>query len=190
MEKLIDNPITQSIWKQTSDGNWKLFFNLNSDSGSNSENDNQIKTSLEGGFKKNLKMGSLVMSPKGIGRLIKLEDKVATIKFIKDDHDETYEESLISSEFPIYISVLQKDYTNWYRVLVPANGSIETLKKIIEELKIVDITTCNYILIHNGAEVKDEFFFDQIELFNYICSHFNQFHHDNLKSGSETVSVF
>jgi hypothetical protein len=164
MEKLIDNPITQSIWKQTSDGNWKLFFNLNSDSGSISENDNQIKNSLEGGVKKNLKMGSLVMSPKGIGRLIKLEDKVATIKFIKDDQDEIYEESLISSEFPIYISILQKDYTNWYRVLVPANGSIETLKKILEELKIVDITTCNYILIHNGAEVKDEFFFDQIDL--------------------------
>jgi hypothetical protein len=164
MEKMIDNPITQSIWKQTNDGNWKLFFNLNTDATSKVENETQLKLLMEGSAKKALKMGSLVMSPKGIGRLIKLDDEIATIKFLKDDLEETYEESQILSEFPIYLRILEKDFTNWYRFIVPANGNTETLKKIIEELKIVDITTSNYILIYNGTEIKEEFFFDQIDL--------------------------
>lgn len=164
MEKMIDNPITQSIWRQTSDGNWRLFFNLNSELPSKVENESKLKVLIEGSGKKTLKMGSLVMSPKGIGRLIKLDNKIATVKFLKDDQEDDFEESQVLSEFPIYIRILEKDYTNWYRVLIPANGSIENLKKIIEELKIVDVTTSNYILIHNGTELKDEFSFDQIDL--------------------------
>lgn len=164
MDKMIDNPITQSIWKQTNDGNWKLFFNVNHDIAAKVENESQLKNLMEASAKKTLKMGSLVMSPKGIGRLIKLENKIATIKFLKDDLEEVYEESQILAEFPIYIRILEKDFTNWYRLIVPANGNVEVLKKIIEELKIVDITTSNFILIYNGTEVKEEFSFDQIDL--------------------------
>jgi hypothetical protein len=157
-----NNEINQSIWKQTKDGHWKLYFNMNDDN--KIENNNQQMKFLFDPNRKNLKLGSLVMTPKGIGRLIKLENKISTIKFLKDEQEDNFEESLILSEFPIYIRVLDNDFSNWYRIMVPANGSIESLKKSIEELKIIDSNSTNYLLIYNGSEVKDELFYDQIEL--------------------------
>jgi hypothetical protein len=164
MQKSIENEIRPSIWKQTDEGEWKLYFNMNQESLQKFENENQLKAILDNSNKKSLKMGSLVMTPKGIGRLIKLDNKISTVKFMKDDVEDVFEESLILAEFPIYVRVLDKDFSNWYRLIVPANGSCEFLKKLIEELKIVDPNTSNYILIYNGLETKDEYFFDQMDL--------------------------
>jgi hypothetical protein len=157
--------LPKSIWKQTAEGDWKLFFNINSEISSQpQETDQQLKVLFDVRDKKALKMGSLVMTPSGIGRLIKLENKKGTVKFLKDDHESTFTEDLILSEFNIFLRVMEKDYSNWYRLTVPANGSVESLKKTIEEMKIVDVTTCNYMLIYNGLETKDENFFDQMDL--------------------------
>ena len=164
MQELKENEHLPSVWKQTEQGNWKLFFNLNEESIQKVENETQIKTLFDTANKKGLKMGSLVMTPKGIGRLIKLDNKIATIKFLKDDQEETFEEALILSEFSIFLRILDKDLSNWFRIMVPANGSVESLKKQIEELKIIDSNSSNYILIFNGSETKDEYFFDQMDL--------------------------
>jgi hypothetical protein len=104
------------------------------------------------------------MTPKGIGRFIGLENKIATIKFLRDDQEETFEESLVLAEFPIYLRILEKEISNWFRLMVPANGSVESLKKLIEDYKIIDSTNSNYIIIYNGSETKDELFFDQIDV--------------------------
>lgn len=159
-----ESEIKHSIWRQTEEGDWKLFFNLNQESGVKIENESQIKAIFDSANKKGVKMGSLVMTPKGIGRLIKLENKSATVKFMKEDKEETFEESSIMSEFPIYLRILDKDFSNWYRIQLPANGSIEVLKRLIEEIRLVDPNTSNYILIYNGMEIKEEFFFDQLDL--------------------------
>lgn len=163
MQKALEHEIVQSIWRQSEQGDWKLFFNMNQESVQKTETDMQLKTLFEA-TKRVLKMGSLVMTPKGIGRLIKLDNKLATVKFLKDDHEDVFEENLIMTDFPIYLRVLDKDFSNWYRLIVPANGSVESLKKLVEELKIIDPNATNYMLIYNGVEVKDEFFFDQINL--------------------------
>jgi hypothetical protein len=159
-----EREIQQSIWRQTEEGDWKLFFNLNQESGAKIENESQIKAIFDTANKKGVKMGSLVMTPKGIGRLIKLDNKLGTVKFMKEDKEETFEESLITPDFPIYLRILDKDFSNWYRLVVPANGSIENLKRLIEEIRLVDANSSNYILIYNGFEIKEEFFFDQLDL--------------------------
>ncbi len=158
--------LSQSIWKQSSDGEWRLFFNIKNDlldSLQSQQQSSQLKLLFDQN-RKQLKMGSLVMTPNGIGRLIKLDESVATVKFLKDELEENFEESEISQEFPIYLRVLDKDFSNWYRIMVPANGNMEVLKKIIEDLKIIDANTSNYSLIHNATELKDELFFDQLDL--------------------------
>ncbi len=159
-----ENEMRMSVWKQSEDGSWKLFFKVNEESHQRVESETQIKAVFDSANKKSLKMGFLVMTPKGIGRLSRLDNKIATIKFLKDDKEETFDESLILAEFPIYLRIMDKDTSNWFRLIVPANGSIESLKKQIEDLKIIDSTSSNYIMIHNGSETKDEFFFDQIDL--------------------------
>lgn len=161
----MSNNIKQSIWRQMPNGEWKLFFGIESNNKQLVSDSDTVKyeNSLS---KKTLKMGSLVMTSKGIGRLIKLEDKIGTVLFLKDESEDTFEEQLILSEFTIYIRVFDKDIGIWYRVQVPANGSTESLKKLVEDLKIVDIGNTNYILIYNGMEIKEDNFFDQIDLRN------------------------
>jgi hypothetical protein len=159
--------LKQSVWKQTTKGDWRLFFDTNQEKQTTTDSETLTKSINEINIRKALKMGSLVMTPKGIGRLIKLEDKIATIKFMKnEDEEDTFEESLISSDFPINLRVFDKEFSNWYRLIVPANGTIELLKKMIEDLKIVDNTTSNYFLVYDGSETKDEYFFDQMDMKN------------------------
>ena len=148
----VANKFKESIWQQTAEGDWKLFFDYNEESLGKLESDTQLRAILDNSSKKTMKMGSLVMTPKGIGRLIKLDNKNATVKFLKEDIEEIFEESLISNDFPIFLRILDRDFSNWYRLMVPANGNIEALKKIIEELKLIDINNSNYTLIYNGME--------------------------------------
>jgi len=162
MSKYHQNELKQSVWKQTEDGSWKLFFNLEEDSFSKDENDNVIKAIFESTNKKVSKMGSLVMTPKGIGRLIKLDNKLCTVRFLKEEREEIFNEYETLSEFPIYLRILERNLSNWYRLIVPANGSVETLKKLIDDLKIIDSNSSNYFLIYNGSEMKEEYFFDQL----------------------------
>jgi hypothetical protein len=168
-DELNNNQFTlkQSIWKQTQDGEWKLFFNTDAklDASEVSEipkYQNEINTNFLN--KKILKMGSLVMTPKGIGRLIRLEENISKIKFLKTDTEENFEISKISSEFFILIKVLEVTYSTWYRLSVPANGTIQQLKKLIEDLSIYDTNKSNYVLVYKGIELKDEYFFDQLDI--------------------------
>lgn len=158
--------LRQSIWKQNSAGDWKLFFNTDLILPSEEEIENENKFTFDSHFplKKKLIMGSLVMTPKGIGRMKKLDEKIATIKFLKTDTEETFEENMISPEFSIYLKILDKEFSSWYRLSVPANGTVEQLKKIIEELQIFDTNFSNYLLLYNGCELKDEYFFDQLDM--------------------------
>lgn len=164
MQEIRENDFKPSVWKQTENGDWKMFFSINEDSHVKAESETQIKTVFDSANKKMLKAGYLVMTPKGIGRLKRLDNKIATIKFLNDEHEETFEDSLILAEFPIFLRILDKDISNWYRLMVPANGSVESLKKQIEELKIIDSSNSNFIMIYNGSETKDDFFFDQMDL--------------------------
>ena len=163
--------LKQSIWRQTQDGDWKLFFNTDAKIDNPEENEGQTaipkfqnEINSNQGTKRVLKMGSLVMTPKGIGRLIRLDENISKVKFLKTDTEENFDVSKISSEFFIFIKVLEVTYSSWYRITVPANGTVEQLKKLIEHLNIYDTSKSNYVLVFNGMELKDEFFFDQLDI--------------------------
>ena len=156
----------QSIWRQTQEGDWKLFFNTDSKLDTKEESEQLTKFQNDSNYavKKQLKMGSLVMTPKGIGRLIRMDENISKVKFLKTDTEENFEVSQISSEFFIFIKVLELTYSSWYRLSVPANGTVEQLRKLIEDLSIYDTNQSNYVLVYNGMELKDEHFFDQLDM--------------------------
>lgn len=166
-ETYSDPNLKQSIWRQTNNGDWKLFFNTDIKLENPEDPEDQKKFQNDPNFsqKKVLKMGSLVMTPLGIGRLIRLDENISKIKFLKTDTEENFEISKISSDFFIYIKVLELTYSSWYRLNVPANGTVEMLKKMIEDLGIYDTNQSNYVLVFNGMELKDEYFFDQLEMY-------------------------
>ena len=65
--------ISPSIWQQNEKGDWKLYFNTDMELNTSSSNNiEQIKIKNNNISAKNLILGTLVITPKGIGRLIKM----------------------------------------------------------------------------------------------------------------------
>lgn len=59
--------------------------------------------------------------------------------------------------------MIGSDCNNWLKVFVPSNGSVEQLKKTLEENNVIDLSS-NFLLIHEGQEIRDDFFFDQMDM--------------------------
>lgn len=76
--------ISPSIWQQNEKGEWKLYFNSDleiNNSSSNNNNLEQVKIKKNNYLENNLILGTLVMTQKGIGRLIKNNEKIGIIRF-------------------------------------------------------------------------------------------------------------
>lgn len=159
-----------SIWKyvkETNDDDWKLFFNYSEKekikgSSKKGVNEHQVKLS-DFNSKKNLILGTLVMTPSGIGKLTKQDKNVSTVKLVKSNEEHNFEDNLIQIQFPVYIRILDKEFSNWHKVYVLANSNVDQLKKTLEEKKIVPKEK-SFTLVFNGLELKDEAFFDQLDL--------------------------
>jgi len=156
----------KSVWKQTQDDNlddWKLFFDCNpKDKAISTKNiDQQVKL-VNLNSKKNIILGSVVMTPSGIGRLIKQDKNICAVKLMKTNEEINFEDEEILVYFPVYIRILEKDFSNWHKISVPANGSVASIRKSLEERKIIEKDR-SFSLIFNGSELKEESFFDQLE---------------------------
>ena len=157
------NPIKQSIWRQDTKGEWKLFFNTEYPQ-IEIENTQKQKSYINKINPKTLNLGTLVMTPDGIGRLLKIENQTAKITMSKTKKEEHYPIDKISNHFISLIKVYDKEISNWFRINLPVNGNVETLKKILIEMKIVDLQISDYLLVTNGTELKDEYTFEQLSL--------------------------
>lgn len=147
-----------SVWRQSLNGRWLMNFNNKLQT-----IEELPKTSFDSANKRPLSVGSLVMTPKGIGRLLKIDEMNARVKFLKNEEEENFERSTVSNDFHVYLKILNADSSSWYRITVPSNGTTEMIKKAIEELKMVDMDAYNYVLIYQGKELADNLFFDQLD---------------------------
>lgn len=169
LEKMSSPEIVQSKWKQNQEGDWMLFFN-NDDLHEISEIDNlldkhKIKTNNVKFVKiaKKLRLGCKVMTPVGIGTCIKVENKDVSIKLQKEEKVYNFDESVVLPEFPLYLRVLTNEFGNWYRLTVPANGDIISLRNLIDTLGVVDSADCDYSLISKGVELHDSTTFEHLD---------------------------
>jgi hypothetical protein len=158
--------LPQSIWKQDNSSSWVLLYDTNVKSDTSKTNENNLKNIFDTqNNKKKLKLGSLVMTPKGIGRLLKLEEGQVVVKLQQGDEQITLDESQAKSEFNINICI-KSEIDNWYRLRAPANGTVETIKHLLQDIGILNLSNNDFVLIYNGEEVKDELFLDQLGVKN------------------------
>ena len=158
------NPIKQSVWRQDTKGEWKLFFNTEYPQIEIENTTKNQKSFINKINSKTLNLGTLVMTPEGIGRLLKIENQTAKITMSKTKKEEHFPLDKISNHFISLIKVYDKEISNWFRINLPVNGNVETLKKILIEMKIVDLQISDYLLVTNGTELKDEYTFEQLSL--------------------------
>ena len=98
--------ISPSVWNQDETGQWKLYFNteLNLTNSSLVNLDqSKLKKSNNNLSEMKLVLGTLVMTPKGIGRLIKNNDGIATIRLKQDTIEEQFSIKDISNYIHCFI---------------------------------------------------------------------------------------
>lgn len=97
MNEINQNLNDTSIWRTTKGGNWQIFYEVDK-KGDSALSEVYLKNFQENTSGSTFKMGGLVMTPNGIGRLIKLEESIATVKFLKTEEEINYPEKEILSE--------------------------------------------------------------------------------------------
>ena len=160
--------ISSSVWQQNNNGEWNLYFNTESEvnnlSTNNNIEQNKIKknnTSLE----KNLVLGTLVMTPKGIGHLIKNNEGIGIVKFKENLKDEQFPIKEIKNYFNYFIY----DFTNGINIIrlkLKVLGKIEDIFDELEKIKKINRIECNYSLIYKGMSLKKDYNFEQLNLLN------------------------
>ena len=161
--------ISPSIWHQDNQGEWKLYFNTELDMISSSSSHNQIQTKIK--INKNISemkliLGTLVMTPKGIGRLIKANEDIVFIKFNQDIKEENFPINSISNYFNCFILDYSNGNIDIIRIRLKASGKVDDIFVELEKLNKLDTKENNYMLIFNKDILKKEYTFEQINLFN------------------------
>jgi len=159
--------ISPSIWQQNEKGEWKLYFNSDlelNNSSSNNNNLEQAKIKKNNYSETNIILGTLVMTKKGIGRIIKNNEKMGIIRF-KQDLEEQFPINEISNYFNCFIY----DYSNSLSIIrlkLKVIGKIEDIYDELEKINKINRNESNYSLIYQGMSLKKEYTFEQINVLN------------------------
>ena len=150
--------ISPSIWEQNEKGDWKLYFNTDLELNSSSPNNNEqkrIKNNIISS--KNLILGTLVMTPKGIGRLIKSNENIGVLRFKDNSKEEEFPLDKISNNFNCFIYDYS-DGINIIRLNLKVLGKVDDIFIELDKLKKINRNEFNYTLIYNGKYLQTDFF--------------------------------
>ena len=161
--------LVASVWNQDKKGEWKLYFNTESELIFKSKKSNQDHSKFNKNdnlTEMNIVLGTLVMTPIGVGRLIKNNDNIATIRFNQDSKEEQFSMDLISNYFSCFIS----DYTSCnidiIRLKLKASGKVEDILSELEKINKINLNENNYLLVFNKDILKPEYTFDNLNIIN------------------------
>ena len=160
--------VPPSIWNQDEKGDWKLYFNTNSDIHSyiSQSKDQQKHNNNLCLSNKNLLLGTLVMTSKGIGRLIKCENKIANVRFNQDNKDYKFPLNEVSNTFNCFIYFILKGNYDVIRLKLKVSGKVENIFEELSKIKKINLKSNNYLLMHNKNILHNEISFEQLNFFN------------------------
>ena len=160
---------TPSVWQQDEKGEWKLYFNTESEliSSQSLSSQDQKKIKKNNNLSEvNLILGTLVMTPKGIGRLIKNNSEIATIRFKNDIQEEQFHVNNISNYFNCFIIDYLNGSTDIVRLKLKVSGKVEDIFTELEKLKKINQNENNYFLIFDKSLLKKDYSFEQLNILN------------------------
>lgn len=159
--------ISSSIWNQDKNGDWKLYFNTDAELSSHKthkeEQKQKDKLNL---FTKNLMLGTLVMTPKGIGRIIKNIDEIVYIHFDQDNKEYQFPSNEILNYFNCYITFMSKGNIDIVRLKLKVDGKVSDIFDELNKLKKINSEEKNYVLIYNKSQLAKENTFEQLNICN------------------------
>lgn len=161
--------ISPSIWQQDNKGEWKLYFNTENEmSSSLMKNPEQSKLIKNNNIsEKNFVLGTLVMTPNGIGRIIKNSNILCTINFNQEKKEKEFSVSEISNYFNCLLTELLQQNINIIRIKLKANGKVEDIFEELKKIEKIDAEEeNNYSFVYNGMLLKKDYTFEQLNIKN------------------------
>ena len=160
--------ISPSVWQQNEKGEWRLYYNTNLELNNipkNNNNNEQPKKKKNDISEKNLLLGTLVMTPKGIGRLIKNNDGTGIIRFKDKLIEEKFPIKEITNDFNCFIYDYS-DGMNIIRLKLKVLGNIDDIFEELQKIKKINTNEINYSLIYKGMLLKKDYTFEQLNIQN------------------------
>ena len=157
--------VSSSIWTQDKNGDWKLYFNTDIDSSPQSSENEEKKTKKDIIiFDKNIVIGNLVMTPEGIGRLIKTTEGIAHVRFNQEIKENQFPIEEISNIFICYITKILNGNFDITRLKLNVSGKVENIFEELVKLNKINLDKNNYSLIYNKNILKNEATFEHLKL--------------------------
>ena len=160
--------ISPSVWQQNENGEWRLYYNTNlqlNNTPANYNNNEQQKNKKNNISEKSILLGTLVMTPKGIGRLIKNNEGTGIIRFKDSLKEEKFPLKEITNDFNCFIY----DYsngTNIIRLKLKVLGKIDDIFEELCKIKKTNTNEINYSLVYKGMSLKKDYTFEQLNIQN------------------------
>lgn len=162
----------QSTWHKV-DKDWILLYDKNKEQKINLINSilNQDEINLNEIFSNSesdeIKIGSVVMSPIGIGRLIKIEEVNNKINYIvkyltKDNQEEPYELTEISNFVSLNVNLGKKEINKWLRLNVAVCDKVGSILRLMEH-KGYKSHDEDFNIIYNGKRLLDDTLIEHID---------------------------
>ena len=158
--------INPSVWNQNNKGEWKLYFNTDTEIISPIATIEQSKFKHNHLPENNLILGTLVMTPKGMGRYIKNNKGLCTVRFEEESKEEEFEINKLSNTFNCFLTELSNDNINVIRFKLKVIGKVEDILNELEKLKKINKEENDYLLIYKGQVLKNYFTFEQLNILN------------------------
>ena len=159
--------VSPSVWQQNNKGDWQLYFNTDMELVPSSISSiDSTKNKKNYSAEKNFVLGTLVMTPKGIGRVIKINDKKCIIKFKQNNNEQEFYLNEISNNISFLISEYSIDNINITRLKIKVTGKVDDIFEELNKIKKIKKDECNYSLIFNGIVLKKETTFEQLNILN------------------------
>ena len=159
--------VSPSVWQQNTKGDWKLYFNTDMELAPSSISSiDSTKNKKNYSSEKNFVLGTLVMTPKGIGRVIKINDNKCIIKFKQNNNEQEFFLNEISNNISFLISEYSIDNINIIRLKIKVTGKVDDIFEELNKIKKIKKDECNYSLIFNGIVLKKETTFEQLNILN------------------------
>ena len=159
--------MSNSIWNQDAKGEWKLYFNTELDIYYSRKKKEKAKEKNDVNIiNKNFVLGTLVMTPKGIGRIIKNQEGIAHIRFKQDLKEYQISINDVSNNFNCYITFIKEGTIDIIRLQLNVDGKVSDIIEELSKIKKINSDGDNYNLIYNKNFLKKENTFEQINIMN------------------------
>lgn len=158
--------ISNSIWNIGKNGEWKLYFNTEPIFIYPKRIISKILTKSNKTLGQNLAIGSLVITPKGIGTIIKNIGGFAFIRFKQDIKEYQFPLKEISNYFNCYITFIANGIIDTLRLKLKISGNVSDITKHLLKIKKIDPYKNRYKFIYNQNILKKDNTFEKLNISN------------------------